>query len=105
MLKEHYVFHKKSIKALKGKKYKAWRGANDQLPEIVLPEAYHVDHFEKAMKKVKDLAKQLNPNAAAAPGEVKMPTLKVQDDIKKEEQKGETEKESNIIIPGITKND
>lgn len=57
MLKEHYVFHKKSIKALKTKKYKAWRGSNDQKPEIVLPEAYHVDHFEKAMKKVKDLAK------------------------------------------------
>ena len=56
MLKDHYVFHKKSIKALKTKKYKAWRGSNDQLPEIVLPEAYHVDHFEKAMKKVKDLA-------------------------------------------------
>jgi hypothetical protein len=56
MLKEHYVFHKKSIKALKTKKYKAWRGSNDVIPEIVLPEAYHIDHFEKAMKKVKDLA-------------------------------------------------
>lgn len=56
MLKDHYIFHKKSMKALKNKRYKAWRGANTEIPEIPLPEAYHVDHFEKAMKRVKEMA-------------------------------------------------
>ena len=78
MLIDHYVFHKKSMKALKTKKYKAHRGENTNIPEIALPEAYHVDHFEKAKKKMKEMAQQMNPNANATqqpPGEVKMPTM------------------------------
>jgi len=55
MLADHYVFHKKSIKALKSKRYKAWRGKNDVKQEIALPESYHKKHFKKAMKKVKDM--------------------------------------------------
>ena len=47
LLRDHYVFHKKSIKIIKGKKYKAWRGANDIVPDYVLPEAYHIDHYKK----------------------------------------------------------
>jgi ASC-1-like (ASCH) protein len=55
LLKDHYIFHKKSIKILKTKKYKAYRGKNDEVGEYVLPEQFHVDHFEKVMKKAKDL--------------------------------------------------
>ena len=57
---------KKSIKALKSKKYKAWRGPNDQVTDYVLPESFHVDHHEKAMKKLKEqlkLAKKFLRNA------------------------------------------
>lgn len=54
MLKEHYVFHKPSIKIVKNKKYKAWRGSNDTIADYVLEEAYHTDHFEKWMKKLKE---------------------------------------------------
>lgn len=63
MLKDHYIFHKKSMKALKTKKYKAYRGSNTEIPEIVLPEAYHADHFEKAMKRVKDMAERMTPGS------------------------------------------
>lgn len=82
LLREHYVFHKKSIKIVKGKKYKAWRGANDIVPDYVLPEGYHIDHYEKVQKKIKDkmenLRKQMGlPDEQEAPKEKKdvvMPT-------------------------------
>jgi len=54
MLKDHYIFAKKNIKIVKGKQYKAWRGTNKEIPDFCLPEAYHKDHFEKWMKKIKD---------------------------------------------------
>jgi hypothetical protein len=53
MLQDHYQFHKQSIKILKAKKYKAWRGANDIIPDFTLPASYHVDHWEKEMEKLK----------------------------------------------------
>ena len=56
------MFHTKSVKALKTKKYKAHRGPNDQVTDYVLPEPFHVDHHEKALKKVEELAKKLNPD-------------------------------------------
>ena len=59
MLKDHYIFHKKSIKILKAKKYKAHRGANDVVPEYVLPEQFHADHFEKVMAKAREAQKLL----------------------------------------------
>lgn len=59
LLKEHYVFHKKSIKLLKAKKYKAWRGANDVVPDYVLPEAYHIDHFKKVIQKAEEMKKAM----------------------------------------------
>lgn len=53
LLKEHYVFHKKSIKIVKSCKYKAYRGAHDTVPEFVIPEAFHVDHYKKSLEKLK----------------------------------------------------
>ena len=55
----------------------------------MLPEAYHVDHFEKAMKRVKELAEKLNPGStssqAKGPADIKMPTMKVKDEVKESE--------------------
>jgi len=53
MLKDHYVLHKKSIKILKGKQYKAWRGENNAVPEYTLPQAYYVDEYMKILEKLK----------------------------------------------------
>ena len=58
MLRDHYFFHKKSIKALKDKKYKAWRGQNDIVPEYVLPEGCHIDFYKKTLKKIQEIKKQ-----------------------------------------------
>jgi hypothetical protein len=52
MLREHFIFHKKSIKVIKGKKYRAWRGQNDIVPEYTLPEACHIEYYKKALKKI-----------------------------------------------------
>lgn len=54
VLKDHYIFHKKAIKIIKGKKYRAYRGPNDVVPEYILPEAFHVDHYDKVLKKIKE---------------------------------------------------
>jgi hypothetical protein len=59
LLKDHYIFNKKSIKILKTKKYKAWRGKNDEVPEYVLPEAYHVDYFAKVIQKAKEVKEKM----------------------------------------------
>lgn len=53
LLKDHFLFHKKSIKILKTKKYKAWRGPNDTVGEYILPEAFHIDHYDKILKKIR----------------------------------------------------
>jgi len=58
-MKDLYVFHKKSIKLLKGKQYKAWRGGDNIIPDYVLPEAYHVDHHKKVMDRMKRDAEEL----------------------------------------------
>lgn len=105
ILKDHYVLHKKSIKALKGKKYKAWRGPNDQATDYVLPESHHVDHHEKAMKKIKNKLKMMDPNfkfdepPVEEKKEVKMPTASsmLQEKMQQEDDQGS----SKIIIPGI----
>lgn len=106
MLVDHYIFHKKSMKAVKTKKYKPQRGKATKdfkdTPEIALPEAYHVDHFEKAMKKVKDLAEKMNPNKTQPVGEVKMPTMSNKEAFANTQSKQEEEKECKIIIPGLT---
>jgi len=54
MLKDHFVFHKKSITILKSKQYKAWRGQNNEVPEFTLPAAYHVDEYQKIVNKLKE---------------------------------------------------
>ena len=54
VVKDHYVLHTKSVKALKTKKYKAWRGKNDEVADYVLPEGFHVDHYKKVMKKMEE---------------------------------------------------
>ena len=59
LLKDHYVLHKKSVKILKNRKYKAYRGKHDEVPEYVLPEAYHVDHWEKVLKKAQKFEERL----------------------------------------------
>lgn len=103
VLKEHYVLHKASVKALKSKRYKAWRGANDVVGDYVLPEGFHVDHYEKVLKKMKDLAKRINPDFDKKPmakEDVKMPTMS---ELKKEESNEESFK-NNIRIPGFDEN-
>ena len=62
MLSKHFTFHKKSIKILKNKKYKAWRGTNNEVPEMPLPPAYHLDHHEKEIDRLKQMAKLMNPD-------------------------------------------
>lgn len=59
VLKDHFVLHKKSIKILKGKQYKAWRGPNSEIPDYTLPAAYHVDEFNKMMKKLEERKKEM----------------------------------------------
>ncbi len=55
MLKDHYIFHKKSIKILTKKRYKAWRPSKENKPEdFPLPATYHIDHYEKAQKAIED---------------------------------------------------
>ena len=110
LLRDHYVFHKKSIKILKNHKYKAWRGAHDIVPDYVLPEAYHIDHHKKAeakmKKKMDDLKKQMGldkePQKDFKKDDVQMPTRAPQDEASKKEE--EDKAESKIIIPGITPN-
>lgn len=109
LMKDHYVFHKKSIKILKSHKYKAWRGAHDIVPEYVLPEAYHVDHYkaaqEKMKKKMDDMKKQMGLDTAAKKEfkkeDVQMPSAsaKASEETKEKDREGE----SKIIIPGLTK--
>ena len=82
VLRDHYVFHLKSVKALRTKKYKAHRGPNDQVGDYVLPEPFHIDHHDKAMKKVEDLAKRLNPDFGKQPmkkEEIKMPSMEIKE--------------------------
>ena len=83
VVKDHYILHTKSVKALKNKKYKAWRGANTEIADYVLPEGFHVDHYEKVLKKMEDMARRLNPEGAKRmddeknklkKADVKMPT-------------------------------
>jgi len=62
VLRDHYVFHTKSVKALKSKKYKAHRGPHDTVGEYILPATFHIDHYEKELKKFEELAKRLNPD-------------------------------------------
>lgn len=77
MLKEHYVFHKKSIKIVKTKQYKPWRGGDKApIPDFVLPEAYHADHFEKIMKKAKEELKKFQ-KPEFKKEDVQMPTSDV----------------------------
>ena len=57
--------------------------------EYVLPEGFHVDHYEKVLKKMKDLAKRINPDFDKKPmdkEDVKLPTMS---ELKKEESKEE----------------
>ena len=90
MLQTHFTFHKKSIKILKNKKYKAWRGANDIVAEYALPAMYHIDHFKKEYERIKQMAKLVNPdynpmdeiNEQFKKEDVQMPTKKVQEDSK-----------------------
>ena len=100
MLKDHYLFHKASTKLVKSKQYKAWRGANNEVPDYTLPASYHVDHWEKEMEKIKQAAKMMNPNYNPMDEfkkeDVKMPT---QENMTKTQEK---EGESNIRIPGLT---
>ena len=86
MLSKHFTFHKKSIKILKNKKYKAWRGTNNEVPEMPLPAAYHLDHHEKEIERLKQMAKLMNPdfnpmdelnNKEFTKEDVQMPTSKV----------------------------
>ena len=99
VLKEHYIFHKKSIKIVKGKKYKAWRGDNDIVPDYVLPEGYHIDHYKKAQKQMKDkmenMRKQMGiPDQKEAPKDKKdvvMPTFGARGDLDKKAEANEKE--------------
>ena len=59
MVKDHYVLHKKSIKLLKTKQYKAWRGENNVVPEYTLPAAYHIDEYKKVLKKMEEMKKEM----------------------------------------------
>ena len=84
MVKDHYIFHKKSIKILKSKKYKAWRGKNDEIGEYVLPECFHQDHYEKILKKIKDHEELLrgdkfDKNEVQMPGQQANTMMKEQD--------------------------
>ena len=102
MLKDFYLFHKKSTKIVKSKQYKAWRGENNVVPDYTLPASYHVDHWQKELEKIKNAAKMMDPNFnpldELKKEEVKMPT---KDNLMQSKDK-EKEIESNIKIPGMT---
>lgn len=109
VVQNHYILHTKSVKALKNKKYKAWRGANTEIADYVLPEAFHVDHYEKVLKKMEDMARRLNPEGAKRMDQeknklkkedVKMPTSNLMEKMEEQENK----EESKIRIPGINDN-
>lgn len=98
MLQDHYTFHKASTKIVKSKQYKAWRGANDIIPDYILPPSYHIDHWEKEMERLRQAAKLLNPNYNPMDEfhkqDVKMPS--------KDKEKDISESSEKIIIPGLT---
>lgn len=60
------------------------------------------------MKRVKELAEKLNPGStteAKGPADIKMPTMKVKDEVKESEKNNQNEIDSKIIIPGLTSQD
>ena len=77
MLRDHFVFHKKSISILKSKQYKAWRGKNNEVPEYTLPVAYHVDEFKKMVSKLKEEKEKMGipEQKPVSKEEIKMPTF------------------------------
>lgn len=110
MLKTHFTFHKQSIRILKNKKYKAWRGANEVIAEYSLPAMYHIDHFAKEVERLKQMAKLMNPDfnpmdelkKEFGKDDVSMPTQKNQDKDKDVQTKTTESLEEKFVIPGFT---
>jgi hypothetical protein len=97
LIKDHYIIHKKSCKILKDKKYKAWRGKNDEVAEYVLPESFHIDHYEKVMKKAKEAMEMLQGKKEKEFDKEKIVT---HEDITKKQEE-EKKEAANIVIPGM----
>ena len=90
------MLHKNSIKIVKTKQYKAYRGPHNEVPDFVCPEALHVDHFHKVLKKAKELQQKLEKENFSKE-QVQMPTSKVEEKIATEDEKVQKQ----IIIPGM----
>ena len=64
----------------------------------MLPEAFHVDHYKKAMKKLDDMKKQIEKEFGVGKENIK------KEDITFTENKEEKKEDiaSKIVIPGLT---